>query len=85
MEKKISNLHEDVSVPENTTTALTAVENMMLRGDLKSITNLSSNYVPQPQCESSRVLPSTSFDIDNFISENKNKNTELKISISFTY
>ena len=48
MEKKISNLQEDVSVPENTTFSLTAVENMMLRGDPKSITNLYSDYVPQP-------------------------------------
>ena len=85
MEKKIFNLQEDVSVSENTTSALTAVENMMLRGDPKSITNLYSDYVPQTQCESSRVLPSSSFDIAKVVSENKNKNTELKISILFTY
>ena len=55
MEKKISTLQEDVSIPEKTTPPLTAVENIMLTGYSMSITDLSRDSVPQSS-ESSRVL-----------------------------
>ena len=58
MEKKISTLQEDVSIPEKTTPPMTAVENMMPRGDSMSITILSRDKLPQSS-ESSRFLPST--------------------------
>ena len=78
MEKKSSTL-QDVSIPEKTTPPLTAVENLMLRGDSMSITNLSRDSVPQSS-ETSRFLPSTSSEISNFISVHENKNTKIKTS-----
>ena len=54
MEKKISTLQGDVSIPEKTTPPLTAVENIMLTGYSMSITDLSRDSVPQSS-ESSRV------------------------------
>ena len=74
MEKKTSTLQEDASIPEKTTPPLTAVENMMLRRDSMSITNLSRDSVPQSS-ESSRFLPLSSSDISNFNYEDENKNT----------
>ena len=51
--KKIATLQEDVSIPEKTKPPLTAVENMILRGDSMSITNFSRDSVLQSS-ESSR-------------------------------
>ena len=76
MEKKISTLQDDVSIPEKTTPTLTTAENIMLRGDSMFITNLSRDSVTQSS-ESSRFLPSSSSDISHFISENENKNTKI--------
>ena len=55
MEKKISTLQEDVSIPEKTTPPLTAVENIMLTGYSMSITDLSRDSVPL-SFESSRFF-----------------------------
>ena len=77
IEKKISTLQEDVSIPEKTKPPLTAVDNMILRRDSMSITYLSRDSVLQSS-ESSRFLPSTLSDISNFISEHENKNTNGK-------
>ena len=90
MEKKISNLQRDVLVPKNTMAPLTTGENMMLRGDSRSTTNLSSDSVPQPLCqssESSRILSSSLFDIAILFLSIKIRTLSIKqlnISISFT-
>ena len=55
MEKKISTLQEDVSIPEKTTPPLTAVENIMLTGYSMSITDLSRDSAPLSS-ESSRFF-----------------------------
>ena len=51
----MSTLQKDVSIPENTTPPLTAIENMMLTGNSMSITDLSRDSVPQSS-ESNRFL-----------------------------
>ena len=78
MEKEKSQSDDTiVSLFENAIPSpLTTVENRMLRADSMNITTLASEAVRQP--EASRFVSSTSFDVDSFITENENKNTQLK-------
>ena len=74
-------MEKQKSIPqENTTSPLTAVENLMFRGDSLTISGLARDSVspPQPKPKSSRFLDSTSFDVANFIAANENKNTKQK-------